>query len=398
MNGRNWPRKEADFEFVGKDSLHVLKVKNSENLQEEFFQYAKNFMSAANVLINHTLSSIEHPKRDFWFFAMVYLYRQSLELMLKSIAFKYIINNNDRKNYIGKVRHNLKFAFDEILELINEDVINMKEDKFDWLNEFLTNISEVDEQSDLFRYPIKMNMQGSFTDQIHINLYALGVNMNSAYKLLEGILHQEIVDKEFSVFEPVLLIEGGSYYEKSVIWSRFGKEYEFYPYVKGYMESAVYLFEVIKENVEKDYLFLPMCYLYRNGIELALKRILIEGCQYDSVSAAKIMRKKKHSILGIWNSVKEDIVLHSNAPAGDTTINNVEIYINQLHNKIDQTSTRFRYPVDKDLKFHFKKEEKYDLFNISSYFNDLFTFLDSVDGMLSQIKEWQAEMRDYYSE
>ncbi len=394
----NWPKKDADFEFVAKDSLHVLKVMNSENLQREFFQYAKNFMSAANVLTNHALSSIEHTKRDFGFFAIVYLYRQSLELMLKSIAFKYIININDRKEYIGKVRHNLKFAFDEILELINKDELNMSLNEFDWLNEYLTNISVVDEQSDLFRYPIKMNMQGSFTNEIHINLKALGVNMNNAYSLLEGILYQEIVDKKFSVFEPVLLIEGGSYFEKSVIWSRFGKEYEFYPYVKGYMEGADHLFSLIREDLEKDYFFLPMCYLYRNGIELALKRILIEGCQYDSVSATKIMRKKKHSILGIWNSVKEDIVSNSNAPAGDITISNVELYINQLHNKIDQTSTRFRYPVDKDLKFHFEKEEKYDLLNIYSYFNDLFTFLDSVDGMLSQIKEYQAEMRDYYSE
>lgn len=38
-----WPREKANFEFVEKNSGYVLKVKNSFNIQEEFYLYSENF-------------------------------------------------------------------------------------------------------------------------------------------------------------------------------------------------------------------------------------------------------------------------------------------------------------------------------------------------------------------
>ena len=49
-----------------------------------------------------------------------------------------------------------------------------------------------------------------------------------------------------------------------------------------------------------------MCYVYRNAIELALKRLIIEDSYIDEYSALKIAKKKKHSILGLWNSIKDE--------------------------------------------------------------------------------------------
>lgn len=57
---------------------------------------------------------------------------------------------------------------------------------------------------------------------------------------------------------------------------------------------------------KKDNLFFPMCYVYRNAIELALKRLIIEDSYIDEYSALKIAKKKKHSILGLWNSIKDE--------------------------------------------------------------------------------------------
>ncbi len=133
------------------------------------------------------------------------------------------------------------------------------------------------------------------------------------------------------------LIDGGSYYDQGVIWKGFNND--FYPYIEGYMESANYLREKIVGN-KKDYLFLPMCYMYRNGIELALKRILVEDCQFDSKTVFKKLKNKKHSIEGLWNVIKDHIRLRANATDDDTTLIDVELYIKQLHN-LDFTSTCF---------------------------------------------------------
>jgi hypothetical protein len=385
-----WPRDIADFEYVGEESLHVLKVQNSDDIQIEFYSYSKNFFEAANILISHALETTEIRKKDFWFFPIVYLYRQSLELLLKSIAFKYIIDIDDRKNFISRVRHNLKHAFEEIKVFVKDEGLDLSVREIEWLEKYLTDISSIDEQSDMFRYPFNINMKDYFTEQIHINLKALGVNMNNAYEILTDILNKEVKNIEFLVYPPILLINGGGYYEQSVIGWKFNKV-NFYPYIEGYMESADYLCKIIKEKQNSDNLFLPMCYLYRNGIELALKRILIEDCQFDYDTALNILRKKKHSILGLWNSIKQEIQLNSNSQDDDNTLINVELYINQLHN-IDITSDKFRYPVDKFFNLHFNVETKYDVVNVSTFFNELFSFLDAVDSMLSYINDIKAEL------
>lgn len=56
-------------------------------------------------------------KLDLWYFAMVYLYRQSIELLLKANIFKLVISDQDRKRIIGDVRHDLKQGYDKLLQL-----------------------------------------------------------------------------------------------------------------------------------------------------------------------------------------------------------------------------------------------------------------------------------------
>lgn len=385
-----WPRKKGNFKFLDKMNSPLIELKNSDVVEQEFYIYSKNFMSAANLLVNHVLKINENSKKDFWLFSITYLYRQSLELILKSIAFKYITMQNDREKFIGRVRHNLKDAYNEISVLIQAEDIKLKKSDWEWLEAFLSDISENDEQSDMFRYPFSIKMTAFFLEQTHINLKVLGANMNTAYKMLNIILHRpEEVDRtDLIKFEPSFLVSNGSYYEQAVIWKNFKNN--FYPYIQGYMESGNFLNEIIKDN-RNDYLFLPMCYMYRNGIELALKRILVEDCQFDYQTAANKMKNKKHSIEGLWNVIKSHIILRSDVPDDNSTIIDVELYIKQLHN-LDITSDKFRYPIKKNLEFHFDKKVRFDVTNVSLCFNELFTFLDAVDSMLSHQNDILAEM------
>lgn len=148
----------------------------------------------------------------------------------------------------------------------------------------------------------------------------------------------------------------------------------------------------------KEILFIPMCYLYRNAVELSLKEILFEECEFTFQEAVKHLNERKHSMQALWNIIRNKVIEHADAPAGDTTIENVERYIIQLHN-IDGTSDRFRYHDNKYLQQHFRTKKALDIDNVNKFFSQLLSFLVAVNGMMSQHNEWKAEMEaEYHSE
>lgn len=144
------------------------------------------------------------------------------------------------------------------------------------------------------------------------------------------------------------------------------------------------------DNNKKE-LFMPICYMYRNAVELGLKRIIIEDSHIERTKALKILRRKKHSILGFWNSIIDEVDKYSNVPVGDTTLNDTKQYIQAFHD-FDKSSDLFRYPCNKNFHVYFSKEKVLDIENVSSCFEELCNFLDAVDSMLSEIKNYEAKM------
>ena len=135
---------------------------------------------------------------------------------------------------------------------------------------------------------------------------------------------------------------------------------------------------------------MPMCYMYRNAIELGLKRIIVEDSKIDNEKRYKILKRKKHSILGLWNSVVDEIKL-LNTDSNNTTLDDVIKYINAFHN-IDITSDLFRYPCNKDLESNFLSMKTYDVTNIRDCFLDLLNFLDCVSMAMSNNNELEEEI------
>lgn len=143
---------------------------------------------------------------------------------------------------------------------------------------------------------------------------------------------------------------------------------------------------------------MPMCFLYRNAVELGLKRLIIEDSHINSFKALRIVRKKKHSILGLWNSIADEITEYADAPEDDTTLDDSQRYIETFHN-FDQSSDLFRYPCNKNMEPFFLDKKKFDVENVASCFEELCNILNGVDGMLSAVKEYETEMAssyDYY--
>lgn len=406
--GIKWPVADANiYRISGGD---IIEVQNKLKLDEDFYEYAIKFKKSAHIVTEHILQNADISKLDTYFFSLAYLYRHSIELLLKAIGFKYIVTAEDRKAFIKETFHNLSDILKSITIFIRS-LIDMDLDAYNWLVSYFNDIDLIDKESDSFRYPFgitvekkEISLEGRknflikpvFDRQTHIDLVTFANKMEVAFELL-NTLYQERFGSfaEYKDYMPIFLEEGGLYYGQSVVGYKYSSE-KFYPYVKAYTESAEYLYKEIHENKDmKDALFIPMCYLYRNAVELSLKEILIEECRFTFQKALKHVNKKKHKVLGLWTLIKGEIIRHSDAPEDDTTVVNVENYIIQLNN-VDGSSDKFRYPVNKHLDLHFKNPRKFDIGNINDFFGQLLSFLDAVNTMMSVHNEWEAEMEAEY--
>lgn len=395
-----WIRPNMSLYHIDKNCSFPITLLNSGDLAEDFNNYAVDFFNAAESVIHYlgeeAAENGDIAKLDMWYFAMVYLYRQSLELLLKANIFKVVISEYDRKQIIGDIRHDLKQGYAKLLEIKEleyTDNVNAK-----WLCAYLEDISRIDKESDMFRYPFGNNLNVLFDKQTHISLVATHGNMNKAYDILRDMYKTGFfTEEEYEAYSPQLIIEGGNYYQQSVVGYKYA-QHSFYPYYSSYEEVGNFLREEILNHNKKDF-FMPMCYMYRNAVELGLKRIIVEDSHIERTRALKILQRKKHSILGLWNSIIDEVDRYSNAPDDNTTLNNTTQYIQALHD-FDQSSDLFRYPCNKNLQIYFLEEKTLDIENVSSCFEELCNFLDAVDSMLSEIKDYEsemaAEMASYY--
>lgn len=392
-----------DLYHIGNNNEYIITVTNSGDLSYDFYKYACNFYEAAEkvmlYLVEESVNEKSISRLDLWYFAMVYLYRQSLELLLKASVFQTVTNTTDRKNFIGNVRHDLKQSLEELIEARGLTIDGNQ--NAEWLKEFLSDITHLDKDSDMFRYPFGNDFRELFESQTHISLLATHDNMNRAYEIIKEIYESgTFLERDFKDYPPKLIIEGGDYYQQSVVGYKRSK-YSFYPYFSSYIEVGDFLKDTILMH-GKSNLFMPMCYLYRNALELGLKRLIIEDSHFDILEALNKVRKKKHSILGLWNSIETEVKKYANAPDDDTTLADAKLYIQAFHD-FDHTSNKFRYPCDKNLVSFFLKPQKFDIENIALCFRELCSFLDSIDTMLRNIKDYESEMMaemasyfDYY--
>lgn len=391
-----WVRPDMDLFHVGVNSTYQITFNNSGKLEIDFYNYACNFYDAAHNIIHYLCeeAATKHDirKLDLWYFAMIYLYRQSLELLLKASIFQTVTDIANRKEVTGRIRHDLKQAFETLTKIRRLSIDENENAK--WLMNYLSDISKIDKESDMFRYPFGNSCNILFKEQTNVSLVATHNNMTKAYHVIKSIYDDGVFTKrEYEANLPQLIIEGGRYYQQSVVGYEYNR-FKFHPYFSSYMEVGNYLRDIIITKNENRF-FMPMCYLYRNAIELGLKRLIIEDSHMSFAETLRTIRKKKHSILGLWNSIREEIKKYANSPEDDDSLNDSQQYIQAFHN-FDQSSDLFRYPCNKNMSVYFLQPQKFDIKNVSSCFEELCHFLDAVDTMISELKGYETELANYY--
>jgi hypothetical protein len=209
--------------------------------------------------------------------------------------------------------------------------------------------------------------------------------------------------QEWKNLSPVFIEEGGEYYGQSVVGYTFRRE-DFYPYTHAYMEAAGYLRDHMKSLFEKKeydiahFFFLPMCYLYRNCVELSQKTIWFEETGENLQERCKIMMDYKHSLEGMWKSIEKYVLDCGNGNKEDEEyIELLKKYTFQLHD-YDSDASRFRYPTNKNLEPYFKENKWFDIMRVADFFEAIINAYDGIDSALNVKNEYEAEMQaEYYS-
>ena len=379
---------------------------NTDTIEEGLFQYSKKYVKAAYNITDYVVEKRDISQLDTYFFPIAFLFRHSIELCLKASLFKYITDKEERIAIIDQTKHNLRDIFIELESKVGGKFA-IENEHISWIKEFLSNINEVDKESDSFRYPFgivvencigekRFGIKTLFDKQTPIDLVKFGNKMLFAYNISKAIYNNDEKEDfdEYKDLNPSLFEEGGNYYQQCVVGYKFSNE-KFCPYVKAYMETPEILYELMNEpNAETEInneLFLPMCYLFRNATELLIKQVMFEESSYGYQDALNKMNNKKHKIVGLWNLILDDVKEHVNADDSDNTCEVAFKYINKL-NEIDTRADIFRYPMNNVLEVYFKEEWILEIENVFDYFMELLKFLDSVNSMMSVQNEWKAEL------
>lgn len=372
---------------------------------EEFYSYSSNFYKAAHWLAQYLLNNNGSiAELDTYIFPLTFLYRHSLELLLKSIGLKLV---EDKEQYLKDTFHNLQI----LLEMIgNKDCSWADSEEYKWILKFLTDLTEIDKQSDSFRYPFHIfqekdelgimpsyRIKQIFERQTFIDLWKLSSKFEIAYEIIDAYRHQVFLkEKSWREFTPSFIEEGGEYYAQSVVGYKYSR-YDFYPYTNSYLNVANQMKKFINEKLvvgsdnEKNILFFPMCYLYRNGIELAMKAILFEESGEDFNHRCKILKNNKHSIQALWRVVRP-YAEKCSGTRGISYLNIVDEYVKQMQG-IDSDASKFRYPVNKKFKLYFAQNKRFDFNIIGDFMEALINFCDGIDVALNNMNEVKAEIQ-----
>ena len=140
MTDIKWVRADMNLNFIDENKENnIIEVKNSGKLEKDFYQYAEKFYNAAECIIYYLLEEASKKqdiaKLDIWYLPMIFLYRQSIELLLKAIILKIITDNKEGKECVKGISHNLKKAFEKIIE--KKEIILNSNENGKWLMKYL---------------------------------------------------------------------------------------------------------------------------------------------------------------------------------------------------------------------------------------------------------------------
>lgn len=163
-------------------------------------------------------------------------------------------------------------------------------------------------------------------------------------------------------------------------------------YVIGYKHAADNLVaQIVNGDPYQDALVFPICFLYRQYIELRLKEIVKSGRSFLDENGSF---PQHHKIQNLWNLVVTIInkVFSEDSEPLDLSIAS---HVITEFSKLDPGSFTFRYPIDKSGKNPLENIRYINVRRLANYIN---AFADTMDVASTGISVYLDHKREMISE
>jgi hypothetical protein len=164
-------------------------------------------------------------------------------------------------------------------------------------------------------------------------------------------------------------------------------------YIGGYKKAGDALVEHIKnDRIEQDYLVFPIVFVYRQYLELRLKKLIIDCKQlFDDRSEFP----KVHDLKRLWVECKPLLQkLEHKLSAQDLEAVSESI---QQFCELDPSSEAFRYPINKKGKKSLPLNLQHiNVRNLADIMGKLSAFFDAVAMTVLEYLDYKQEMEAYY--
>ena len=123
----HYPTISGEIKPSKKGSPFSVKLDIATDVSSSFYDFSKAFYFAADTIVNRMLEKCHIDELDRYFFPVFFLYRHSIELLLKSIACIQLTDRTDRTVFFANTFHDpesiLKYIVENTtLSLPNEEM------------------------------------------------------------------------------------------------------------------------------------------------------------------------------------------------------------------------------------------------------------------------------------
>lgn len=190
----SWPKEGAKLFVEDGDSDELSEI-GWGSLTEKLAAYSNGYKLAADDLVDEVIKSKLTIKRKIYTPAICFLYRQHLELEMKTIYLYYVdASRDDKKSALEKMSHDLMKIWQQIKPAIAQFASNGSDKRaIVVVEDYIKQFHELDKTSFTFRYPITKNLKEVHERRSLINLQNLRERMNELYTFFigcEGVLSE----------------------------------------------------------------------------------------------------------------------------------------------------------------------------------------------------------------
>lgn len=387
-----WPSDDMNFWKINSDENKVM-VKWSHNYFEDYKLLAYQFYECGCQTFDEVIrSGHDNIKSDTWFLTGIFLIRHSIELGLKALLCRSYHKNKDIQNAFKECCHNVSMLFQKYCDTGEESYLTSCEKE--WLVKYLASLEEVDNKSDMFRFPFEDKFLSKYRNKFLDNIDVAN-NLLQAFTLVKKCIQKGFIldeNKFNAYFEPEFFIFASHGIGNCYLWQSLSDD-GFNVKVTGYNEVIDFIYK--NQQISKETKFYPLMFMLRNTIELCLKRLFYSRVD-DGVPLKVFYSKRKSHLIkkDLWKNVKPVILKYANASGNDIIIVDIVEHLIDDINALDKNGDNFRYPTSYSLEYCFD-DKCVDLKNIYEYFKALINFLDGCNSMLDAIVEYEEEMKEY---